>query len=66
MWEDVERQESFSVSAGFELTNLKLLVQEHNYSSNTHTPWNDRIAATDSGWPFKKLCATYMGSIVKL
>ena len=37
MWEDVEGQESFPVSAGFELTTLGLLVQEHNYSATTHT-----------------------------
>ena len=41
MWEDVEGQESFSVSAGFELTTLGLLVQELNYSTtpphHTHT-----------------------------
>ena len=38
MWEDVEGQESFLVSAGFELTTLELLIQEHNYSATTHTP----------------------------
>ena len=37
MWEDVEGQESFPVSPGFELTTLGLLVQEHNYSATTHT-----------------------------
>ena len=37
VWEDVEGQESFPVSAGFELTTLGLLVQEHNYSATTHT-----------------------------
>ena len=36
MWEDVEGQESFPVSAGFELTTQGLLVQEHNYSATTH------------------------------
>ena len=37
MWEDVEGQESFPVSAGFELTTQELLVQEHNYSATTHS-----------------------------
>ena len=39
VWEDVEGQESFpvSASAGFELTTQRLLVQEHNYSAITHT-----------------------------
>ena len=37
MWEDVEGQESFPVSAGFELTYQGLLVQEHNYCATTHT-----------------------------
>ena len=32
VWEAVEGQESFPVSAGF-----GLLVQEHNYSATTHT-----------------------------
>ena len=32
----VERQENFSVSAGFELITHGLLVQEHNYSATTH------------------------------
>ena len=36
VWEDVEGQESFPVSAGFELTTHGLLVQEHNYSATTH------------------------------
>ena len=31
MWEDVEGQENFPVSAGFELTTHELLVQEHNH-----------------------------------
>ena len=36
VWEDVEGQESFPVSSGFELTILGLLVQEHNlYSAAT-------------------------------
>ena len=38
MWEDVKGQEGFPVSAGFELTTLGLLVQEHNYSATTHSP----------------------------
>ena len=38
MWEDVEGQENFLVSAGFELTTHELLVQEHNYSATTHRP----------------------------
>ena len=37
VWEDVEGQESFPVSAGFELTTQGLLVQEHNYSATAHT-----------------------------
>ena len=37
MWEDVEGQEDFPVSAGFELTIHGLLVQEHNYSATTHS-----------------------------
>ena len=37
VWEDVEGQESFPVSAGFELTTQRLLVQEPNYSTSTHT-----------------------------
>ena len=36
MWEDVDGQERSPVSAGFELTTLGLLVQEHNYSATTH------------------------------
>ena len=36
VWEDVEGQENFPVSAGFELTILGLLVQERNYSATTH------------------------------
>ena len=40
MWEDVEGQENFPVSAGFELTTHGLLVQEHNYSATTHSPLN--------------------------
>ena len=36
MWEDVQGQKSFPVSAGFELITLGLSVQEHNYSI-THT-----------------------------
>ena len=35
VWEDVEGQESFPVSAGFELTTQGLLVQEHNYSATS-------------------------------
>ena len=38
VWEDVEGQENFPVSAGFELTTHGLLVQEHNYSATTHSP----------------------------
>ena len=38
VWEDVEGQENFPVSAGFELTTHGLLVQEHNFSANTHNP----------------------------
>ena len=37
MWEDVEGQENFSVSAGFVLTTHGLLVQELNYSVTTPT-----------------------------
>ena len=37
VWEDVEGQESFPVSVGFELTTQGLLVQERNYSATTHT-----------------------------
>ena len=33
----VEGQENFPVSAGFKLATQGLLVQEHNYSANTHT-----------------------------
>ena len=33
MWDDVEGQESFPVSAGFELTTKGFLVQKHNYSA---------------------------------
>ena len=38
VWEDVEGQENFPVSAGFELITHGLLVQEHNYSATTHNP----------------------------
>ena len=38
VWEDVEEQESFPVSAEFELTTLGFLVQEHNYSATTTHP----------------------------
>ena len=41
MWEDVEGQESFSVSDGFELIAQGLLVQEHNYSATTHTKFSE-------------------------
>ena len=37
MWKDVEGQEKFPVSAGYELTTQGLLVQEHNYSATTHS-----------------------------
>ena len=37
VWKDVEGQESFPVSAGFELTTLGLLDQDDNYSATTHT-----------------------------
>ena len=37
VWEDVEGQKNFPVSAGFELTTHGLLVQEHNYSATTHS-----------------------------
>ena len=39
MWEDIEGQESFPVSAGFELTTLELelLVQENNATTQACT-----------------------------
>ena len=37
VWEDVEGQENFPVSAGFELTTHGLLVQEHTQPSHTAT-----------------------------
>ena len=44
MWEDVEGQEGFPVSAGFELTTLGLLIQEDNYSATaTHTPAHNKM-----------------------
>ena len=36
MWEDVEGQENFPVSAGFYLITHRLSVQEHNYSATTN------------------------------
>ena len=45
VWEDVEGQESFPVSAGFELITHGLLVQEHNYSATTHNPCEVREGA---------------------
>ena len=38
VWEDVEGQKNFPVSAGFELITHGLLIQEHNYSATTHNP----------------------------
>ena len=38
VWEDVEGQENFPISAGFELITHGLLVEEHNYSATTHNP----------------------------
>ena len=45
MWKEIEGQESFPVSAGFEFTTQGLLVIEHYYSATTHTPQNRMIIA---------------------
>ena len=46
MWQDVKGQESFPVSAGFELTSQGLFVQEHNYSATTHSTNPYQVKAT--------------------
>ena len=51
MWEDVEGQEKFPVSAGFELTTHGLLVQEHNYSATTHSPTGIVMSSWGGGAP---------------
>ena len=50
MWEDVEGQESFHISPGFELTTRGLLVQEHT-TQPPHTA-QDIVEAYSILWPF--------------
>ena len=53
VWEDVEGQESFPVSAGLELITHGLLVQEHNYSATMHN------LGTLVSWYQKKLTSEW-------